>query len=144
MMLVDISTKLQEASVIELLEYAVYSDPEELKAITQQYSEQGNHILYAFEDQEEYVALIGATRNQDIMEIKHLVVRPEDRMKGYGRGIIVELILKEEPAQLQAVVDDTAVDFFRNLGFQVIDHVDSASGAELYRCIYDAHNEDEE
>lgn len=142
-MLVDVSSKLQEAPVTELLEYAVYADPDALKQIIEQYAGQ-DHALYAFEDQGEYVALIGAETHQDMIEIKHLVVRPEDRLKGYGRGIIVELLLQEKPTLLQAIADETTVDFFRNLGFQIIDDVGHNSGMELFKCLYHVETEEEE
>ncbi|MNJ34032.1 hypothetical protein D3C77_287300 [compost metagenome] len=142
-MLVDVSSKLHEAAVIELLEYAVYSDPDALGQIIEQYAGE-NQVLYAFEDQGEYVALIGAITDQDKIEIKHLVVRPEDRLKGYGRGTIVELLLKERPTLLQAIADETTVDFFRNLGFQIIDDVGHNSGLELFKCLYHVDDEEEE
>lgn len=141
-MLVDVSAKVQEASIKELLEYAVFADPDALQEVMGLYAKT-DHILYALEDQEEYVAIIGVTpAKEGIIEMKHLVVRPDERMKGYGRGIIVELLLQEKPAVLEAITDDTTVDFFRNLGFQIIDFVDE-SGREYYKCIYDAEDEED-
>lgn len=141
-MLVNVSSKVEEASIKELLEYAVFADPEALQEVMGLYAKT-DHILYALEDQEEYVALIGVTPAKDgSMELKHLVVRPDERMKGYGRGIIVELLLEEKPALLEAITDDTTVDFFRNLGFQIIDFIDE-SGREYYKCIYDAEAEED-
>lgn len=141
-MLVNVSSKVEEASIKELLEYAVFADPDALQKVMKQYAE-ADHILYALEDQEEYVALIGVTSAKDgIMELKHLVVRPDERMKGYGRGIIVELLLEEKPAKLEAITDDTTVDFFRNIGFQIIDFIDEF-GREYYKCIYDAEDEED-
>jgi N-acetylglutamate synthase-like GNAT family acetyltransferase len=141
-MLIDVSAKVQEASIKELLEYAVFADPDALQEVMGLYAKT-DHILYALEDQEEYVAIIGVIpAKEGIMEMKHLVVRPDERLKGYGRGIIVELLLQEKPAVLEAITDDTTVDFFRNLGFQIIDFVDE-SGREYYKCIYDAENEED-
>lgn len=141
-MLVNVSSKVQEASIQELLEYAVFSEPDALQEVVKLYAGT-DHVLYALEDQEEYVALIGVTTGkQGIIEMKHLAVRPDERLKGYGRGIIVELLLQENPKLLQAMSDDTTVDFFRRLGFQIIDYIDE-SNREYYKCIYDAENEED-
>ncbi|WP_229753271.1 GNAT family N-acetyltransferase [Paenibacillus segetis] len=138
------TSKVDASPVKELLESAVFSDPEALEQAIKLYSSNGEYELYAYVDEDEYVGLIGGRMNSDHqLEIIHLAVRPEDRMKGYGRGLIVEMILQKQPTSVFTVTDEEGAEFFRNVGFQVMGFESNEGGLEQFRCFYEVDDEEE-
>ncbi|MNO00759.1 hypothetical protein D3C81_2207130 [compost metagenome] len=76
------------------------------------------------------------------MEILHLAVRPEDRQKGYGRGLLLEVLDKKNPDTLFAVTDEDGADFYRNVGFEVTGFTEGVeNGRELFRSVYRVEEE---
>lgn len=144
-MLTLVTSKVNASPVKELLESAVFSDPEVLEQAVKLYSSDRNYELYAYVDEDEYVGVIGGCMNSDHqLEIIHLAVRPEDRMKGYGRGLILEIILQKKPRAVFTITDEEGAEFFRNVGFQVMGFHPNGGGPEQLRCVYEVDEETEE
>lgn len=144
-MLTLVTSKIGELPVRELLESAVFSDPEALEQALKLYGSNEDYELYAFVDEDEYVGLIGGCMNSARqLEIIHLAVRPEDRLKGYGRGLILEIIIEKKPTVVFTVTDEEGAEFFRNVGFQVMSSTLTDSGLEQFRCIYEVEEENED
>ncbi|MNJ04654.1 hypothetical protein D3C73_1655090 [compost metagenome] len=62
---------------------------------------------------------------------------------GYGRGLLLELMLLTKPEKVVCDTYADAVDFYRNLGFEVI-AIDEGPGGERFVCTYEVHAEEEE
>lgn len=144
-MLVNVKSYIHKPEVAELLSYSVFPDDKSLRAAVQHYEETDSLKLYGFEDEELLVGLIGFEMDANrILTVHHLAVLPENRLKGYGRGIFFELIKARKPSQIIAETDEDAVDFYRNIGFVVISLGETYPGVERFRCIYEVEDEDEE
>ncbi|GGG12097.1 GNAT family N-acetyltransferase [Paenibacillus aceti] len=146
-MLVRLTDSHWEQEVRELLEDAVYydADPSEVDEVMKQYQSPGSQEMYVFEDEEEFIGIIGFTMDeQKQLEIMDLAIHPQERLQGYGRGIILETIVLKNPSRIIAVTDEDGADFFRNIGFQVIGETSDEEGVEQFRCTYEVEIEAEE
>ncbi|MEF2965282.1 GNAT family N-acetyltransferase [Paenibacillus sp. M1] len=142
-MLKQVTTFPPDAALSELMEYAVGFEPELEDRAWELYRTGGGAALYGYEDEGEWVGLIGARTNSDnTLEILHLAVHPEDRLKGYGRGLIMETLLLIKPKAVTAVTDEDGADFFRNIGFTVQGFIPDGGGEERFRCLYEAEEEE--
>lgn len=143
-MLVQITVFPPEPEIRELMEYAVGFEPELEEQAWSGYGSSRGAELYAFEEEGEWIGLIGVEPGeQGRLDIAHLAVRPEDRFKGYGRGMIMDLLLLKKPKSVTAVTDEEGADFFRNIGFSVNGFFAESGGAEMFRCVYEAEDEEE-
>ncbi|WP_334073036.1 MULTISPECIES: GNAT family N-acetyltransferase [Paenibacillus] len=141
-MLVQVTSFPAGEALQELMEYATGFDSDRERQAWDLYASAGQAELYGYEEEGEWIGLIGfAFREGAQMEILHLAVHPEDRLKGYGRGIILETLLLKQPRVITAVTDEEGADFFRNIGFSVQDYV-SQSGYEEFRCVYRSEEEE--
>ncbi|HEY2495236.1 MAG TPA: GNAT family N-acetyltransferase [Paenibacillus sp.] len=144
-MLINVKSYIHKLEVTELLSYAVFPDDKSLKAVIDRYEGSESLRLYGFEDEELLVGLIGYEMDDErIITIHHIAVLPENRMKGYGRGMMFELLAAQKPAQIIVETDEVAVDFYRNIGFVVYSLGEIYPGIERFRCVYDAEVEEEE
>ncbi|WP_025698609.1 GNAT family N-acetyltransferase, partial [Paenibacillus durus] len=102
--------------------------------------------LYGWEDEELLVGLIGFEETEDgSIDIRHIAVLPENRGKGYARGMILELLTDRNPRYVIAETEDeTAADFYRSLGFMVYSLGENGSGIELLRCVYEVEDSEDE
>lgn len=142
-MLINLKERLQEPAVQELLGYSVYPDPEQLERTLDQYRTLESLELYGLESDGELIGLVGFEMDEEgHLQIRHLSVHPEERGKGFGRGLLLELIERKDPAVLTAETDDEAVDFYRNVGFEVTSLGETYPGTERFRCIYEAKPEE--
>lgn len=136
-MLVRVTSFPVQPEIAELMEYATHFDAEQEKKAWEQY--ESGAELYVFEDEEEIVGLIGFSIDASgEMNILHLAVRPEDRLKDYGRGMIVEALLLKKPDVVIAVTDEEEADFFRNIGFTVNGFYPGPHEPERFRCVYES------
>jgi ribosomal protein S18 acetylase RimI-like enzyme len=142
-MLLDIKSRMQEESVLELMEYAVLADSGELEQVTSEYREDESLGLFGYVEEEEIIGVIGFRKTGDELQIKHMAVQPEYRGMGYGRGLLLELMLLTKPEKVVCETYADAVDFYRNLGFEVI-AIDEGPGGERFVCTYEVHAEEEE
>ncbi|WP_151734983.1 GNAT family N-acetyltransferase ['Paenibacillus yunnanensis' Narsing Rao et al. 2020] len=146
-MLVDLKTRTGSPEVQELLGYAVMEDPEALAGVSAEYGESSALQLAGWEEEELLVGLVGYEETEDgSLELRHIAVLPENRGKGYARGMILELMAARNPRYVLAETEDEiAADFYRSLGFMVYSLGENAAGIELFRCVYEVDElEDEE
>ncbi|WP_438350078.1 GNAT family N-acetyltransferase [Paenibacillus sp. FA6] len=143
-MLLNIKSYIHKQEVAELLSYAVFPDEKSLKAAIQKYEETESLQLYGFEDEKLLVGLIGYVMDdKKILTVHHLAILPENRLKGYGRGIFLELIQAQNPSQIITETDEEAVDFYRNIGFVVYSLGEIHPGVERFRCVYEVEDEED-
>ncbi|MFF2907461.1 GNAT family N-acetyltransferase [Paenibacillus sp. NPDC057934] len=146
-MLIDLTPRIGTAEVNELLEYAVIEETETLQQTTEEYRNSPGLQLFGWEEEELLLGLVGFEETEDgSLDIRHIAVLPENRGKGYARGMILELLTAREPRYLLAETEDeVAADFYRALGFMVYSLGVNAAGIEMFRCVYEVEEfEDEE
>lgn len=141
-MFISLQDRLEDPIVQELIEYATLPELEYVLSALKEYKEQDSMTLYGFEDEEQLVALIGIEKQNQEVQIKHLAVLPENRLKGYGRGIISEMISAVKPEVVTAETDEEAVDFYRNIGFIVYSLGEKYPGVERFRCVFEIEEEE--
>ncbi|MDU2239007.1 MAG: GNAT family N-acetyltransferase [Paenibacillus sp.] len=140
-----INSRVDEPAIRELLECAVVFDPDALEAAARLYRNGDAYKLYGYEEENGYAGIIGFRVNASrTLEITHLAVHPEQRMKGYGRALVLLALTEAGPERMEAVTDEEGADFFRSIGFQITGFRDEASGEERFRCIYEVDENDEE
>ncbi|WP_308636438.1 GNAT family N-acetyltransferase [Paenibacillus silvisoli] len=136
-MLIDIKARLDEEAIQDLLGWAVFPDPDHLAKAVQRYKDDADLKLLGYESEEEIIGLIGYHyASADTIEIDHISVDPAERYKGYGRGMILELLELEKPTVLQAETDEEAADFYRSSRFTVESLGESYPGVERFKCTY--------
>ncbi|XID94858.1 GNAT family N-acetyltransferase [Paenibacillaceae bacterium WGS1546] len=136
-MLVDARTKLNDRRVREALEYSVFPDPDRLEQTLESYREDPSQELYGYEKEGELIGIIGFRLDSELrLIVQHLAVLPEHRGLGYGRGLILEAIELKGPSRIVAETDEDAVDFYRNIGFEVESLGERYPGVERFQCIY--------
>ncbi|QUL57483.1 GNAT family N-acetyltransferase [Paenibacillus tritici] len=146
-MLIDLKPLVGTPQVNELLTYAVIDDPEALESTSAEYREQAAMQLCGWEEEGLLLGLTGFEETEDgSLDIRHIAVLPENRGKGYARGMILELVTTREPRYLVAETEDEiAADFYRSLGFMVYSLGENTAGIEMFRCVYEVEEtEDEE
>jgi ribosomal protein S18 acetylase RimI-like enzyme len=143
-LLINITHKLDNPEIKELISYSVFPDPEKLEEVIKQYQSEEALTLYGYEDENVLVGIIGVLKNENnTLVIKHIAVQPENRLKGYGRGLILELLEDSRPTMITAETDADAVDFYRSIGFTVYSLGELYPGVERFRCVYEIEPEDE-
>ncbi|MFC7679729.1 GNAT family N-acetyltransferase [Paenibacillus sp. GCM10028914] len=141
MMIKNISSRLDDIEVKELLAYSVFPDPDRLDEAVEAYRKPNGLDLYGYEEDEVLVGIIGVDTNGDELTIKHIAVTPENRGKDYGRGMILELMLQQKPARVIAETDDESVGFYRSIGFEIYSLGELYPGVERFRCVYEVEEE---
>lgn len=144
-MLIDIHARLDEEAIQELLGWSVFPEPEHLERAISLYKNGDGHKLLGYQSEDEIIGLIGYHHlNSGTIEIDHIAVSPFERNKGYGRGLILELLELEKPSVLVAETDEEAVDFYRSSRFTVESLGEKYPGTERFKCTYYADDEDED
>ncbi|MGZ7440537.1 GNAT family N-acetyltransferase [Paenibacillus sp. TH7-28] len=140
----QVNSRVDEPQIRELLEYAAVLEPEALEEALEVYRS-GAGQLYGYEDEGEIVGLIGFRVNESReLEIIHLVVRPEKRQQGYGRGMVLLALSHANPDSIVADTDEEEAQFFRSIGFQITGLGGGPYGEERFRCVYNVDEENEE
>lgn len=135
-MFVDLQNDLHHQDVLELLSLSVFPDPDELAQAVASYETQPNRRLCGLiSEQEELIGIIGYELDADsVVHIRHIAVRADRRGEGFARGMILELIAREEPNKILAETDEEAVDFYRNIGFTIESMGERYPGIERFKC----------
>lgn len=138
-MLLNIKKYIERPEIKQLLSYSIFPDPNHVDKVVEEYKNSSEHQLFGLESEKEIVAIIGYRYlNKEEIEIMHLAVRPDCRGAGFGRGLLLELLRKEKPKKLIAETDEEAVDFYRNVGFEIVSVGEKYPGVERFKCIYQA------
>lgn len=142
-MLTPVKHRITEEAIHDLLSYCIFPDPEKIEQAIKLYTTDPLMELYGHEEDNEIIAIVGfiARANQTI-EIKHIAVQPEERGKGYGRGLILQLLEAKQPAIIEAETDEDSVDFYRNVGFSITSLGEKYPGVERFKCIFEVEVED--
>jgi len=135
-MLIDVKERIAEETIKELLEYAIYPDPEKLDNTLNEYQTDPHLELMAIEDDGEVLGIVGFRHADRSLIIQHIAVNPECRGMGYGRGLILELIELKNPDKITVETDEDAVEFYRNIGFSISSLGEKYPGVERYQCEY--------
>jgi ribosomal protein S18 acetylase RimI-like enzyme len=136
-LLIPLKSKLDESEIQDLLSYSVFPDPDHLERAIHLYKTNEELQLFGYESEEELVGIIGFKMVEPIaLEITHIAVKPEYRGAGFGRGLILEAMESNKPAKVIAETDEEAVDFYRNIGFEIESLGEKYPGVERYKCVY--------
>ncbi|MFC3797694.1 GNAT family N-acetyltransferase [Cohnella sp. GCM10012308] len=144
-MLVNVKDRLEQRPIYELLELSVFPDPDRLLKVLDEYKENPSLHLQGYEDNGEIIGIIGYESDEDrVAIIRHIAVHPDERGKGYGRGMVLHLLSAAEPERIEAETDEEAVNFYRSIGFAVHSLGEKYPGTERFRCVYVVSPEEEE
>ncbi|WP_068496507.1 GNAT family N-acetyltransferase [Paenibacillus kribbensis] len=137
----DIKNDLDQEEVLELLTYAVLDRPEQGEEALRFYQTSDEWKLFGVEDEGLIVGVVGFEEREDgTIVLHHLAVLPENRHRGYGRGMLLTLIKERNPKRLTVETDAEGADFFRNVGFAVYGAEDLPGGGQFH-CIYEIDEE---
>lgn len=134
--MMDLKSKLDEPAVVELIGLAVFPEPEHVERAVQMYKKDEHLELLGYEEEGTIIGVIGFHDDHGEIELKHIAVIPEERGKGYGRGMLMELIKLKDPKVIIAETDEDAVDFYRGSGFTVESLGEKYPGTERFKCTY--------
>lgn len=143
-MLIDIKAKLGDTNVQDLITLAIYPDPEKVKRAIKSYKSNPALELLGYYDEEELIGLIGFhIQTNNILEIIHIAVSPDEQGHGYGRGIILEVLALKSPSKIIVETDEDSINFYRSIGFSVVSLGEMYPGVERFKCTYEV-DEDED
>jgi ribosomal protein S18 acetylase RimI-like enzyme len=141
---IELKSRIEQPEVMGLLYLSGMPEMDRVEKTVRDYKANRDWRLYGIETDKTVVGLIGYRRTDpDTIEIMHLAVRPDSRGYGYGRGLILEMLSRENPKRIYAETDEDAVDFYRNIGFEIRSLGETYPGVERFRCTYDAELPDE-
>uniref|UniRef100_A0AAE9IHE3 GNAT family N-acetyltransferase n=1 Tax=Paenibacillus polymyxa TaxID=1406 RepID=A0AAE9IHE3_PAEPO len=102
----NIKTDSDREEVLELLTYAVLDHPERGEAALRTYQASDDWKLFGVEDEGLIVGIVGFEEQEDgTTVIRHLAVLPENRHRGYARGMLLTLIQERNPKRLTVDTD---------------------------------------
>lgn len=139
-MLKDITSRVNQLEIRELLGYAVFPDPDAVDNAIQFYRDSVQRKLYGYEEEGLIVGVIGCTLDERVLTIHHIAVLPENRGKDYGRGMILELLLLHQAERIIAEPDEEAIGFYRSIGFEIYSLGEKYPGVERFRCVYEVED----
>ena len=136
-MLIAIKDNLDDPSVRDIIGYSVYPDPDKLDRTIDAYKSDDRLEMYGYQAEEELIGIIGIRKCESGgLKIEHIAVTPDFRGLGYGRGLVLETIEEKKPTVLIAETDEEAVDFYRNIGFEIESLGETYPGVERFKCVY--------
>lgn len=133
----NIKNNIDQPEIKDLINHCIFPDPENLIEVVSEYKNCLELQIFGIESENEIVGMIGYMyMDDDVIQIKHISVRPDCRGAGFGRGLILELLSTEKPQKLLVETDDEAVDFYRRIGFEIKSLGEKDPGVERYLCSY--------
>jgi GNAT superfamily N-acetyltransferase len=142
-MLLDIKSKLDDTTIVELIESATYQDPEHVNATISEYNDNPELDILGYYLEEQVIGIIGYRMNDNrILELRHIAVTPEERLHGFGRGMILEVLTLEKPIAIIVNTDEFSINFYRSIGFTIESLGEKYPGVERFKCTYAAELED--
>ena len=143
-MLQSVKNQVRDTQVTSLLELAVFPDAEHLERAITFYEETDEAELLAYEEGGEKIGIIGfRPSGEGEITLTHIAVEPNSRGAGYGRGMLLELMVQKKPSLVIAETDEEAVEFYRSVGFAVVSLGFGSVGLERFRCVYEVEEEEE-
>jgi GNAT superfamily N-acetyltransferase len=142
-MLIDIKLKIEDSSIQELIGLAVFPDPERINEAIDAYRNDQELDIKGYKRVERIIGIVGYRMNDNgILALRHIAVTPEEQGKGYGRGIILELLHLKDPKAITAETDEETVDFYRSIGFTIESLGEKYPGVERFKCTYETEIDD--
>lgn len=127
-----IQSKTIQPEVKTLLSYATSKVDSEYHL----YIECPERVLYAYFIEQNIVGCIGiAKKDQKQCELKHIAVSPAYRDKGIGREMIQYIKDHYSFSSICAETDKDAVNFYKNIGFQITSLGEKYPGVERFACL---------
>lgn len=139
-MFTNMKERLHEEPVTELLAYAIFPDPEQVEKTIGEYQREEKLELLGYEAEGELVGIVGFLMEGEELQLKHIVVAPDYRGFGYGRGQLLELMLLKQPKRVICETEEESVNFFRAIGFEVRSLGEVHPGVERYECFYEVED----
>jgi O-antigen ligase/ribosomal protein S18 acetylase RimI-like enzyme len=140
--MVSIRTRLDSPEVRELVnQLECPADIREAKTaeILAEYRQHPDQRILGLESEGKLVGLIGLRRaTLTEVVIGHIVVRRDWPRLGLGREIIANVCRMYPSANIVAETDRDAVEFYRNLGFEIKSVGEQYPGVERFRCALNA------
>lgn len=127
---------IEDRGKVQMLIASSVGNPtqDRLKALIDSYSAESNRDLFIVRIGEELVGCIGIKHKENhSLEILHIAVLEEFRMKGIGQALIDEIFRLFTPTELTAETDDEAVDFYRQSDFEILELFENESKVQRYR-----------
>jgi len=136
-MIKEIDIKAQCELVIPTLSCCIYKPTsDKLESILTTYIESDNKKLYGNYFSGSLIGLIGITSNGSEVEINHLAVNLEFRMKGTGKQLVYFILNEYPDKRVFLETDDEAVEFYKSIGFQINHLGEKYPGNPRYLCIW--------
>ncbi|WP_373232213.1 GNAT family N-acetyltransferase [Cohnella sp.] len=137
-MLIDIKSKLEDPSIHELIELAIFPEPGRVEKVIESYKNDSTQEIMGYYSEEELIGLIGyRMHGNNTLELMHIAVVPEEQGHGYGRGIILEILHQKSPSKIIVETDEDAINFYRNIGFTIESLGEKYPGVERFKCTYE-------
>jgi ribosomal protein S18 acetylase RimI-like enzyme len=133
----QIKDKLDEPAIKQLIGLIVYDDPDRIEKSIEEYKRDPELQLMGYYADQELIGLVGFRMNdENVLELKHIAVLPEEQGMGYGRGMMLEMLQLKNPKAIVAETDEETVDFYRSIGFTIESLGEKYPGTERFKCTY--------
>ena len=136
-MLVDLTSRLDESNIRDLLAYAIVSSTaEKVSRACWQYLADPCWTLFGLKgDDDQIIACIGIEQKwEGEATLQHLAVHPDHRWQGTARCMLDEIGKKLSLRRLDVETEEKNVEFYRRSGFTVQSIEFRYPGIERYRC----------
>ncbi len=120
-----------------LLSECMWPDEDRISNEINLYKSDASRELFGRFINEELVGLIGIIHSSiEEVELKHIAVRSDYRKQGIGRDMIFGYLKDNGIRKMIAETDIEAVEFYRNIGFQIRNLGEKYFGVERFQCIF--------
>lgn len=134
--MIDLNIYQDRDEVRQLLAECMWPDEERVTRELDSYRSDNSKNLLGKIINNELVGLIGVKRNEVDVVLLHIAVKEVYRGKGIGKEMIHEYIGVNEIKRMEAETDQDAVDFYREIGFEICSLGEKYPGRERFKCIY--------
>ncbi|MGO4789436.1 GNAT family N-acetyltransferase [Paenibacillus sp. 2KB_20] len=121
--------------VSNLLAECMWPDNERILQELNMYKVDDARKLFGRLKNNELIGLIGLIHlSTKEVELKHIAIRSDYRRQGIGREMINEYIKKNEINKMIAETHKDAVNFYKNIGFEIMSLGEKYPGVERFQC----------
>ncbi len=122
--------QIEKDPILNVLQYAVGPSETSLKKAVLFY-ERNKATLHRYEEKAGIgIEIIGAKKAR----ICHIAVVPQYRHNGLAVQMIKEVVRMYQLTYIEAETDDEAVEFYKNIGFQIKSLGEKYPGIERFHC----------
>lgn len=133
----DLSGRLDDPVIRDLVAPSVYPDPVRLARAIERYRPGHGRTLLGWESDGMLAGCIGFERTgPGEATVWNIAVRPDYRRRGAGRAMLDYLRNEMGYARLELETDGNAVEFYRACGFDVTSLGELWPGTERFRCVW--------